>query len=144
MQLLLYLMKHWRCDTEPFSVGLKVESLFLQAWSPQACGSDCIQQGSDCTQQLCKGFSAPFMLFTAKSMESQRDPESHWHRSIVFPTLTCAFNPPNASLLKLYGCNPDPTDLNGNLPTESTGLLIMAHTCGVNFTFKSCANQPGL
>jgi len=58
--------------------------------------------------------------------------------------LTCAFNPHNASLVRLYGCNPEPIDLSGKLPTDSMGLSITACTCGVNFTFKSCANLPGL
>lgn len=51
------------------------------------------------------------------------------------------FNPHNASLVRLYGCNPEPIDLSGKLPTSSTRLLITACTCDANFTPKSCANQ---
>lgn len=132
-------MKHWRCDTEPLS-GPASWDLVPVVLELKICES----VGSDCMQQLCMGFSAFFMLFSAKSMESQTDPKSHWHRSTVFPSLTCAFNPHNASLLRLYWCNPELIDLSGKLPTKPTGLLITSHTCGVNYTFKSCANLPGL
>lgn len=119
----------WTCKLSPYSCRPRAHGL-------------CESAGSDYTQQLCKGLSVSFMLFTA--MGSQRDPESHWHRSTVFPSLTCSFNPHNASLVRLYGRNPEPIDLSGKLPTDSTGLLITAFTCDVNFTFKFCANLPGL
>lgn len=91
-----------------------------------------------------KGLSLPIKLFTAKSMGSQRDPESHWHRSTIFPNLTCVFNPCNTSLVRLYRCNPEPIDLSGKLPTDSSRISVTACTHDIIFSFKSWANLPHL
>lgn len=44
--------------------------------------------------------------------------------------------PHKASLLRLYGCDPKPSDVLGMLPIDFTGLCVRAHVDGVNFTLK--------
>ena len=128
-KLLLCFMKHWRCDTETLSglaswvlvpVGLEPTSS-MRVWSLTACNN----------------FAWDFLLSLCSSLLSL------WKAKQI-PNLIGTEVLYFLVKLRLYGCNPELIDLSGKLPTEPTGFLITSHTCGVNYTIKSCANLPGL
>lgn len=124
-------------DTKALSVCLQAKSLFLQTWSPWALWELGVWlhttglHGTFCS--LCV-----IHCYIYGKLKRSRIPLAQ--KYCIFWFNLC-FNPHNASLVRLYGCNPEPIDLSGKLPTSSTRLLITACTCDANFTPKSCANQ---